>query len=61
MPQSPSSDRYAATFSPRGEEVANGGVSLFSPTRRRWPEGSDEGASCKGRNDGRDMQCGARP
>jgi hypothetical protein len=61
MPQSPSSDRYAATFSPRGEEVANAGVSLFSPPGRRWPKGSDEGVGCKDRCEGRDMQRGARP
>ncbi|TGV75075.1 hypothetical protein EN801_039400, partial [Mesorhizobium sp. M00.F.Ca.ET.158.01.1.1] len=31
------------TFSPRGEEFASVGVSLFSPAGRRWPEGPDEG------------------
>ncbi|RWC24872.1 MAG: hypothetical protein EOS55_29180 [Mesorhizobium sp.] len=40
----PSSGRFAATFSPRGEEVASAGACLFSPAGRRWPEGPDEGA-----------------
>ncbi|RWK53662.1 MAG: hypothetical protein EOR48_21410 [Mesorhizobium sp.] len=33
-----------ATFSPRGEEIAHAGASLFSPPGRRWHEGPDEGA-----------------
>ena len=43
----PSSGRFAATFSPRGEEVTSAGVNLFSPAGRRWPEGPDEGAASR--------------
>ncbi|RUW55299.1 hypothetical protein EN804_31295 [Mesorhizobium sp. M8A.F.Ca.ET.161.01.1.1] len=49
MAQAPSSGRFAATFSPRGEEFASVGVSLFSPAGRRWPEGPDEGAGTEKR------------
>lgn len=33
----------SADLSPRGEELASAGASLFSPAGRRWPEGPDEG------------------
>ncbi|WP_244571260.1 cobalamin biosynthesis protein [Mesorhizobium carmichaelinearum] len=49
----------SADLSPRGEEIASGAASLFSPTgvrrtgeasdspRHRWPEGPDEGAASR--------------
>ncbi|RWD37944.1 MAG: hypothetical protein EOS50_14105 [Mesorhizobium sp.] len=55
--------RFAATFSPRGEEVASVGVSPFSPTGRSRAEGPDEEAGSKGaeRGGGRAMQRGEQP
>ncbi|NKL65784.1 hypothetical protein EHI47_24095 [Rhizobium leguminosarum] len=39
----------AGTFSPRGEETRSDASFPFSPSGRRWPEGSDEGAGCSER------------
>jgi hypothetical protein len=59
MSRTPSSGRFAATFSPRGEEVANAGVSLFSPTGRRRAEGPDEEAGSKVRSEAEAEPCSA--
>ncbi|MDX8497511.1 cobalamin biosynthesis protein [Mesorhizobium sp. VK4C] len=41
----------SADLSPRGEEFASAGASLFSPPGRRWPEGPDEGAALLSHSD----------
>ncbi|WP_258600988.1 cobalamin biosynthesis protein [Mesorhizobium sp. AR10] len=38
-------------LSPRGEEIAGAGASLFSPAGRRWPEGPDEGVALLSHSD----------